>query len=44
MDKLNYEVPEMEVILFESEDIITSSGIQNEWYDPDELPFQSVQK
>jgi hypothetical protein len=27
MDKIKYEEPEMEIIIFETEDIITTSGI-----------------
>jgi hypothetical protein len=27
MEKLKYEVPEIEIIIFESEDVITTSGV-----------------
>lgn len=43
MKKLDYEVPEMEVVWFESEDIICASGQVT--YDPsdlDALPFISA--
>ena len=40
MKKLEYETPEIEVIVFETEDVITTSGGNNPLISPDpwELP------
>lgn len=38
MEKLRYEKPMAEVILFESEDVITTSGLQEPEYGTGEVP------
>ena len=35
--KKEYIPPVIEIIKFQTEDILTTSGV-NEWFDPDELP------
>lgn len=37
--KNQYKTPEMEIVLFEQEDIITTSGESTEDLGPDELPI-----